>query len=73
MQCSVMEEIVIKKDDFERILNAVSKIKEDIDAIQEELEILANRNFVDKIKEGLEDLKEGRIYGIEEFKKVIRE
>ncbi len=73
MQCSVMEEIVIKKEDFERILNAVSKIKEDIDAIQEELEILANRNFVDKIKEGLEDLKEGRIYGIEEFKKVIRE
>ena len=68
-----MEEIVIKKDDFERILNAVSKIKEDIDAIQEELEILANRDFVDKIKEGLEDLKEGRIYGIEEFKKVIRE
>jgi len=68
-----MEEIVIKKEDFERILNAVSKIKEDIDAIQEELEILANRNFVDKIKEGLEDLKEGRIYGIEEFKKVIRE
>ena len=73
MQCSVMEEIVIKKEDFERILNAVSKIKEDIDAIQEELEILANRNFVDKINEGLEDLKEGRIYGIEEFKKVIRE
>lgn len=64
---------MIKKEDFERILNAVSKIKEDIDAIQEELEILANRNFVDKIKEGLEDLKEGRIYGIEEFKKVIRE
>ena len=68
-----MVEIVIKKEDFERILNAVSKIKEDIDAIQEELEILANRDFVDKIKEGLEDLKEGRIYGIEEFKKVIRE
>ena len=66
-------EIVIKKDDFERILNAVSKIKEDIDAIQEELEILANRDFVDKIKEGLVDLKKGRIYGIEEFKKVIRE
>jgi PHD/YefM family antitoxin component YafN of YafNO toxin-antitoxin module len=68
-----MSEIVIKRKEFENLMDAISKIKEDLEALQEELEILMNCNLVEKIEEGLEDLREGRIYGIEEFKKAVKE
>jgi len=68
-----MSDVVIKRKEFENLINAISKIKEDIEALQEELEILMNRDLVAKIEEGLEDLKENRIYGFEEFKKAVKE
>jgi len=73
LQVKIMSEIVIKRKEFENLIDAISKIKEDIEALQEELEILMNSDLVEKIEEGLEDLKEGRIYGIEEFKKAVKE
>ena len=68
-----MNQIVIKRKEFENLINAISKIKEDIEALQEELEILMNRDFVEKIEEGLKDLENGRTYGIEEFRRIVRE
>ena len=32
-----------------------------------------NRDLVEKIEEGLKDLENGRTYGIEEFRKIVRE
>ena len=68
-----MNQIVIKRKEFENLINAISKIKEDIEALQEELEILMNRDLVEKIEEGLKDLENGRTYGIEEFRRIVRE
>lgn len=68
-----MNQIVIKRKEFENLINAISKIKEDIEALKEELEILMNRDFVEKIEEGLKDLENGRTYGIEEFRRIVRE
>ena len=68
-----MNEIVIKRKELENLINAISRIKEDIESLEEEFEILMNRDLLEKIEEGLEDLKKGRTHSIEEFRKVVRE
>ena len=68
-----MDEIVIKRANFEAIMKIVSGLREELEALQEELEILANKELVEKIEEGLKDVEEGRIYGLEEFRKVLDE
>ena len=68
-----MNEIVIKRKKLENLINAISRIKEDIESLEEEFETLMDRDLVEKIEDGLEDLSAGRVHSIEEFRKVVRE
>ena len=67
-----MEEIAIKREDFDGILGLISGIRDDLDALREELEIILDNEFAGKIKEGLADIEEGRVYGFAEFEKALK-
>ena len=51
----------------------ISRIRNDLDALQEELEIISDKEFAEKIEEGLADIEEGRVYGFGEFERALKE
>jgi predicted transcriptional regulator len=67
-----MEHIAIKRADFDGILKLISRIQDDLGALQEELEIISDKEFAEKIEEGLADIEEGRVYGFEEFERALK-
>lgn len=67
-----MEHITIKRADFGGILKLISRIQADLGALQEELEIISDREFTEKIEEGLADIEEGKVYGFEEFERALK-
>ena len=67
-----MEHIAIKRADFDGILKLISRIRNDLDALQEELGIISDKEFAAKIEEGLTDIEEGRVYGFEEFERALK-
>ncbi|MEE8168129.1 MAG: hypothetical protein V3T58_04585 [Candidatus Hydrothermarchaeales archaeon] len=62
--------LTIRKSDLIEIVGAIERIEEELENLKEEVEILANRELVVKIDEGLKDKEEGRVHGLEEFKKA---
>ena len=67
-----MEHIAIKRADFDGILKLISRIRDDLDALQEELEIISDKEFAEKIEEGLADIEEGRVHGFVEFERALK-
>jgi predicted transcriptional regulator len=63
----------IKRVDLDGILKLISRIRNDLDALQEELEVISNKELAEKIEEGLTDIEEGRVYGLEEFERALKE
>ncbi|MEE9192883.1 MAG: hypothetical protein V3U04_09805 [Candidatus Aerophobetes bacterium] len=55
------------------IVGAIERIGEELENLKEEVEILADRELVVKIDEGLKDKEAGRVHGLEEFKKAVRQ
>ena len=54
-----MEHVAIKRADLDGILKLSSRIRNDLDALQEELEIISDNELAGKIEEGLTDIEEG--------------
>ncbi|MCW3131096.1 MAG: hypothetical protein N2V76_08940 [Methanophagales archaeon] len=67
-----MEHVAIKRADLDGILKLISRIRKDLDALQEELEIISDNELAGKIEEGLMDIEEGRVYGFEEFERALK-
>lgn len=67
-----MENITIKRADFESILKLISRVEDALDTLKEELEIISNKEFAGKIEEGLVDIDEGRVYGVAEFERALK-
>ncbi len=67
-----MENVAIKRVDLHGILKLISRIRDDLDVLQEELEIISDNELVGKIEEGLTDIEEGRVYGFEEFERALK-
>lgn len=44
----------------------------DLDALQDELEIISDKKFAGRIEEGLADVEEGRVYGFEAFEGALK-
>ena len=49
----------------------VEKLEEDFSSIIETFEILQDRKLLESIGRGLEDIREGRVYGLEELKSKL--
>jgi len=48
-------------------------MRDEMNDLIEMLEILLDRELLDSIERGKEDIKEGRIYTLQEFKKMVKE
>ena len=66
-----MEAVQIEKKTLMEIAEKVSALRDDMDAILEELEILLDEDLMDSIERGKEDIKEGRTHSLEEFRKAV--
>ena len=49
----------------------VKRLEEDVDSLVETLEILQDRELLESIRRGLEDVKAGRVYSLEELKSKL--
>jgi hypothetical protein len=67
-----MEHVAIKRADLDGIPKLISRIQNDLDALQEELEIISDNELAWKIEDGLMDIEEGRVYGFEEFERALK-
>lgn len=62
----------IKRVDSDGILKLILRIRNDLDALQEELEIISDNELAWKIEEGRTDIEEGRVYGFVEFERALK-
>ncbi len=65
--------IVLKSEAEVRMFNMVSRLKEDIEELYGEMEILLNRDMLLGVKKSRDEMKKGQLYGWERFKEIIDE
>jgi len=56
-----------------RIFEVVSRLKQKVDDLYEELELLMNKKLVESVEKSKQELQEGELYDWAEFKKIIDE
>ena len=67
-----MEEVQIERRTLMEIAEKVSELRDDMDAILEELEILLDDELTESIERGKRDIKEGRTHSFEDFMKAVK-
>ena len=65
--------IEIKGEDLIDLMESLERMRDEMNDLIEMLEILLDRELLDSIERGKEDIKEGRIYTLQEFKKMVKE
>jgi len=63
-----MKELVLSRD----ILNALIRIRKELDEIIETLEIMSDKETMEGIKKGLEDIEKGRIYELKDIEDILK-
>ena len=66
-----MEALQIERKTLIEIAEKVSELRDDMDAILEELEILLDGDLTESIERGKKDIEKGRIHSFEEFRKAV--
>jgi hypothetical protein len=56
-----------------RIFEGVSKLKQEVNDLYEELEILMNKKTIEKVEKSRKEMQDGELYGWDEFKKIVDE
>ena len=56
-----------------RIFEVVSRLKQEVDDLYEELEILMNKKTVESVERSRKEMQEGELYDWDEFKKIVDE
>lgn len=56
-----------------RIFEVVSRLKQEVDDMYEELELLMNKKLVESVERSKKEMQEGELYDWAEFKKIIDE
>ena len=56
-----------------RIFEVVSRLKQEVDGLYEELEILRNKKMVENVKRSRKEMQDGELYDWDEFKKIVDE
>ena len=70
MEAKIIE---INQEDVLNLMEKLQNIRGEMDAIIEELEILLDREMMDSIKRGDEEIKRGEVYTLEEFRNAVKE
>ncbi len=56
-----------------RIFKVVGRLKQEVDELYEELEILMNKRTVESVERSRKEMQEGELYDWDEFKKIVDE
>ena len=56
-----------------RIFEVVSRLKQEVDALYEEIEILMDKKMVESVERSRKEMQEGELYDWDEFKKIVDE
>ena len=67
------EQIEIESEVNLRILEVVSRLKQEVDDLYEELEMLMNKKMVENVERSRKEMQEGELYDWDEFKKIVGE
>ena len=67
------EQIEVESEVNLRIFEVVSRLKQEVDDLYEELEILMNRKMVENVERSRKEMQEGKLYDWDEFKKIVDE
>jgi hypothetical protein len=67
------EQIEIEGEINLRIFEVVSRLKQEVDDLYEELEILMNKKTVESVERSRKEMQEGKLYDWDEFKKIVDE
>ncbi len=51
----------------------MSRVKQEVDDLYEELEILMNKKTVESVERSRKEMQEGKLYDWGEFKKIVDE
>jgi hypothetical protein len=54
-----------------RIFEVVSRLKQEVDDLYEELEMLMNEKMVESVERSRKEMQEGELYDWDEFKKIV--
>jgi hypothetical protein len=56
-----------------RVFEVVTRLKQEVDDIYEELEILMNKKLMESVERSRKEMQEGELYDWDEFKKIVDE
>ncbi|MCK4732686.1 MAG: hypothetical protein KAT65_09540 [Methanophagales archaeon] len=56
-----------------RIFEAVSRLKQDVDELYDEIEIVKNKKMVKSVERSRKEMRDGELYDWDEFKKLVDE
>jgi len=62
--------IEIKGEDLIDLMEKLERMRDEMNDLIEMLEILLDRELLDSIERGKEDIKEGRIYTLQELEEI---
>ena len=65
--------LILKREAEVKMFDMVSRLKENIEELYEEMEILLNREMLLGVEKNREEMKRGELYGWEAFKEIIDE
>jgi len=67
------EQIEIESEVNLRILEVISRLKQEVDDLYDELEMLMNKKMVENVERSRKEMQEGELYDWDEFKKIVDE
>jgi len=56
-----------------RVFEVVTRLKQEVDDLYEELEILMNKKMMASVERSRKEMQEGELYDWDEFKKIVDE
>jgi hypothetical protein len=67
------EQTEIEGEINSRIFEVVSRLKQEVDELYDELKLLRNKKMVESVERSRKEMQEGELYDWDEFKKIVDE
>ncbi len=65
--------VEINVDELTGIMEKLQNIRDEMDSLMEEIEILLDKELMESIKRGNQEIEKGDVYTLEEFRKMVKE
>ncbi|MEM3086646.1 MAG: hypothetical protein QXO51_06995 [Halobacteria archaeon] len=65
--------MAVSTADLKQMFSTVRRMKNEVDSLYEELEILLDRGLSGRVREGLEQAKRRELHSMDEFRRALKE